>query len=384
MRPMKVAIIHDWLTGMRGGEKCLEVFCELFPQAHIYTLLYVPGSVSPAIERIPIHTTFIQRLCRPITYRYLLPLYPTAIEQIDLRGYDLILSSSHCVAKGIVPPPDALHLCYCHTPMRYVWDQYAVYFPAERMRWPKRWIVPLVANYLRTWDVAASHRVDHFVANSTHVAGRIRKYYGRNADVIHPPVDCDRFHMREDKDNFYLMVTALAPYKRVDLAVEAFNRLGSPLVIIGSGQEEGVLRRRAAGNIRFLGWQPDDVVAEHYARCRAFIFPGEEDFGITPVEAQAAGRPVVAFGRGGVVETVIPLNDLESKTPTGVFFQEPTAEALAEAVRTFEAREDAFDSQAIRQNALRFDRSRFKQQISQMVQSRWNQWREGKDDAQKI
>lgn len=382
---MKVAIIHDWLTSMRGGEKCLEVFCELFPQAHIYTLIHIPGSVSPLIERMPIHTTFIQRLSRAIRqYRYLLPLFPTAVEQINMRGYDLILSSSHCVAKGVIPPPDALHICYCHTPMRYVWDQYAVYFPTERMRWPMRWIVPLVANYLRTWDVASSHRVDHFVANSSHVAARILKYYGRSADVIYPPVECDRFYIRKDPEPFYLMVTALVPYKRVDLAVEAFNRLGSPLVIIGSGREEGIIHRRAAANIRFLGWQPDNVVAEHYARCRAFIFPGEEDFGITPVEAQAAGRPVVAFGRGGVLETVIPLHDAGNKPPTGVFFREPTAEALAEAVRTFENQESAFDPQAIRQNALRFDRSRFKQRISQTIQSWWNQWQEGKSDAKKI
>jgi glycosyltransferase involved in cell wall biosynthesis len=324
-------------------------------------------------------------LYRRITkYRYLLPLFPTAVEQIDLRGYELILSSSHCVAKGAIPPPDALHICYCHTPMRYVWDQYPVYFPTERMTKPMRWIVPLVANYLRTWDVASSSRVDYFVANSNHVAGRIRKYYGRKADVIYPPVECNRFHPQKEKESFYLMVTALAPYKRVDIAIEAFNRLGSPLVIIGSGQDEGILHRRAASNIRFLGWQPDDVVAAHYARCRAFIFPGEEDFGITPVEAQAAGRPVVAFGRGGAKETVIPLDNPGNKAPTGVFFIDPTAEALIEAVRTFETCESAFDPQAIRQNALLFDRSRFKQQVSHVIQLRWNQWREGQDDAQKV
>ncbi len=379
---MNVAIIHDWLTGMRGGEKCLEVFCELFPQARIYTLLYIARSVSSVIERMPIYTTFIQRLPWAFKrYRYLLPLFPTAVEQINLQGYDLILSSSHCVAKGIISPPDALHICYCHTPMRYVWDQYPVYFPTERMRWPMRWIVPLMANYLRTWDVASSHRVDHFVANSAHVAGRIRKYYGRKADVIYPPVECGRFQPKEEKEPFYLMVTALAPYKRVDLAVDAFNRMGSPLVIIGSGQEEGILRRRAASNIQFLGWQPDEVVATHYARCRAFIFPGEEDFGITPVEAQAAGSPVVAFGRGGAMETVIPLDNPGHKPPTGVFFREPTPKALIEAIRIYESREGDFDAQAIRQNALRFDQSRFKQQISQMIQSRWKQWQEGKGDA---
>ncbi|MBW2148599.1 MAG: glycosyltransferase [Deltaproteobacteria bacterium] len=371
---------------MRGGEKCLEVFCELFQQAHVYTLFHIAGSVSSVIEQMPIHTTFIQRLSRGVErYRYLLPLFPTAAEQINLNGYDLILSSSHCVAKGIIPPPDALHICYCHTPMRYVWDQYSIYFPTERMGRPMRWIVPLVANYLRVWDVASSHRVDHFVANSAHVAGRIRKYYGREADVIYPPVDCDRFHLDDEKkESFYFMVTALAPYKRVDLAIEAFNRMGAPLVIIGSGQEEGILRRRAAGNITFLGWQPDNVVAEHYAKCRAFIFPGEEDFGITPVEAQAAGCPVVAFGRGGAMETVIPLDNPGQEPPTGVFFREPTADALIEAVRTFEAREDAFNARAIRQNALRFDRSRFKQQINQMIQSWWKQWQEGKGDAQKV
>jgi len=297
---MKVAIIHDWLTGMRGGEKCLEVFCELFPEASIYTLIHVPGTTSSIIENRTVHTSFIQRLPFAASkYRTYLPLFPTAVERFDLSGYDLVLSSSHCVAKGVIAPPGAVHVCYCYTPVRYAWDMYHQYFPAKRMGRLKGLLIPFFMHYIRLWDVSSSGRVDRFVAISRHVARRIELYYRRESHVIYPPVDVDAFSPATEREDYYLMVSALVPYKRVDLAVEAFNRSGRPLVVIGSGPEEERLRALASDNITFLGWQPSEVLAEHYARCRAFLFPGEEDFGITPLEAQASGRPVVAYGAGG-------------------------------------------------------------------------------------
>lgn len=267
---MKMAIIHDWLTGMRGGERCLEVFCEIFPQAHLYTLVYTPGSVSSLIEQMPIKTSFIQNL--PFSkrgYRKYLPLFPMAIERFNLKGYDLILSCSHCVAKGIIPPPDALHISYVLTPMRYAWDMYGEYFGESKNR-----MIPFFLHYLRMWDVTSSQRVDHFICISKHVENRIKKYYRRKAEVIRPPVDTKRFRLQDKKENYFLTVSSFAPYKRVDLAVEAFNRLGYPLKIIGSGQDEKRLRSKAKSNVEFLGWLPDEAVADWYSRCRARSFPG--------------------------------------------------------------------------------------------------------------
>ena len=292
---MKVAIIHDWLTGMRGGERCLEIFCELFPEADLYTLLHIPGSVSPIIERMAIKTSFIQNL--PFSkkgYRKYLPLFPMAIESFNLKGYDLILSCSHCVAKGIIPSPDTLHVSYVLTPMRYAWDMYGEYFGENRNR-----MIPFFIHYLRMWDVTSSQRVDHFLCISKHVENRIKKFYRREAEVIHPPVEIKRFRLQRRKEDFFLIVSSFAPYKRIDLAIEAFNRLGYPLKIIGSGPEEKRLRAMARSNIEFLGWLPDEGVAECYSKCRALIFPGEEDFGIVPLEAMACGKPVIAYGRGG-------------------------------------------------------------------------------------
>jgi glycosyltransferase involved in cell wall biosynthesis len=251
---MKVAIVHDWLTGMRGGEKCLEVFCELFPEATIYTLLHLPGSVSPAIEDHKIETSFLQRL--PFVsrrYRYYLPLFPRAAKLFQLQGYDLVLSSSHCVAKNVCVPPGACHISYVYTPMRYVWDQFDAYFGPGRASWAVRSAMRLIRPWLQTQDVAANDSVHHFVAISHHVARRIRRFYGRDAEVVHPPVDVDEFGPSAQDDGYFLMVTALAPYKRVDLAIEAFNQLGRPLKVIGSGQDEARLRRLAGPTVELLG-----------------------------------------------------------------------------------------------------------------------------------
>jgi glycosyltransferase involved in cell wall biosynthesis len=363
---VRVALVHDWLTGMRGGERCLEVFCELFPDADLFTLLHVPGSVSPVIERHRIVTTFVQRLpAAARRYRYYLPLFPAAVRHFDLRAYDLVLSTSHCVAKGARARPGAPHVCYCLTPMRYVWDLYDDYVGPDASL-PVRVAMPALAALLRRWDRRASDRVDRFVAISAHVADRIRRWYGRVADVIHPPVDVARFRVTDGPGEFYLVVSALVPYKRVDVAVRAATALGERLLVVGSGPEEGRLRRMAGPRVEFLGWRSDAEVADLLARCRALLFPGEEDFGIVPLEAMAAGRPVIALGRGGVRETVVPL-DATAESPTGVFFEEPTPAALAAAVRRFESAAHRFEPKALRARAERFDRPLFAERISRYL-----------------
>ncbi len=359
---MKVALVHDWLTGMRGGERVLEIFCELFPEAPIYTLLHIPGSTSPIIETRTIHTSFIGKL--PFSkqrYRTYLPLFPIAIEHFNLKGYDLVISLSHCVAKGILPPPDAFHLSYLFTPMRYAWDMFEDYFGKRGNR-----LISGVMHYLRMWDITSSHRVDHFLCISRHVAKRIDKYYRREAEVIHPPIDTKWFKMAYRRDDFFLIVSNLSPYKRIDIAIEAFNRLNYPLIIIGSGPEAKKLQTKARANIRFLGWQKDDVVVDHYSRCRALIFPGEEDFGIVPLEAMASGRPVIAYGRGGVLETVCSYDQqgtTEKRGPTGLFFGEPNPDSLTGAVNLFLKIEKEFDPAEIRKHALQWDREIFKEKI---------------------
>ncbi len=366
---MRVALVHDWLTGMRGGERCLEVFCELFPDGDLFTLLHVPGSVSPTIESRRITTSLIQRLPRAeARYRYLLPLFPRAIARFDLRGYDLVLSLSHCVAKGVRVSRGALHLCYCFTPMRYVWDRYDDYFGAQA-GWAVRLLMPPVAAALRRWDRATAARVHHFVAISRFVAERIERCYGRHAEVIYPPVDVRRFRLAEEPGEFYLVVSALAPYKRVDLAVEAAKRLGVRLVVVGSGPEQARLRALAGPTVELLGWRSDDEVAELYARCRALLFPSVEDFGIAPLEAMASGKPVIALGQGGARETVVPLNE-GSEAPTGIFFPEQTVDSLIEAVRRFEATAHRFDPKALRARAEAFDRPLFKERVEAWVARR--------------
>ena len=364
---MRVALVHDWLTGMRGGERCLEVFCELFPEADLYTLLHVPGSVSPAIEGRRIITSFIQRLPDAARrYRSYLPLFPAAIRRFDLSGYDLILSSSHAVAKGVRVPPGALHVCYCFTPMRYVWDLYDDYF-GERAGRLTRTLMPAVAAALRRWDRRTAAGVHHFVAISRFIADRIRRCYRREADVIYPPVDVARFRLEEKAGDCYLVVSALAPYKRVDLAVAAASRLGRRLMVVGTGPEAERLQALAGPTVRFLGWRDDAQVAELYAGCRALLFPTVEDFGITPLEAMAAGRPVIALGQGGALETVVPPGGPEP--PTGLFFARQTVDDLADAIRRFEAGATAFDPKALRRHAEHFDRPIFKARVEGYVRA---------------
>ncbi|MBI2215802.1 MAG: glycosyltransferase [Candidatus Rokubacteria bacterium] len=359
---------------MRGGERCLEVVCELFPGAPLYTLLHVPGSVSAIIERRRVVTSFVQRLPGAADgYRRYLPLFPAAARSFDLDGYDLIVSLSHCVAKGVRTPPGALHVSYCFTPMRYVWDLYEDYRAAAAPL--TRLAMPAVAAALRRWD-RRTEGVHHFVAISRHIADRIRRVYGREAEVIHPPVDVARFRPVARAGDFYLVVGALVPYKRVDLAIAAANRLGRRLLVVGTGPEEGRLRALAGPTVEWLGWRPDEEVAELYGRCRAVLFTAVEDYGIVPLEAAAAGRPTIALGRGGVLDTMVPFDGEESgEPPTALFYAEQTVDALADAIRRFERVEDRFDPVALRARAARFDRHRFKAAVQEYLAQRWAAWR---------
>jgi glycosyltransferase involved in cell wall biosynthesis len=356
---VKVAIIHYWLVGMRGGEKVLDAFCELYPQADIFTHVVVPDAISPRLRSHKIRTSFIARLPRASKwYKHYLPLMPIALEQLDLREYDLIISSESGPAKGIVPRPDTLHVCYCHSPMRYVWNMYHEYLSSAGLL--ARTGMPLLTHYLRTWDESSAARVDRFVANSHNVAARIWKYYRREAAVVYPPVDVDAFAPISgvvDTD-YFLMVGELVSYKRPDLAVQAFNATGRKLVVIGGGPMLAQLRRDAKSNVSVLGPQPFEVLRHHYARCRALIFPGEEDFGIVPVEAMASGCPVVAYGRGGAVETVMD-------GITGILFDRQVVDELVAAVERVDRTE--FDRKVLVQHARAFGASRFKQEIGWLI-----------------
>jgi glycosyltransferase involved in cell wall biosynthesis len=358
----RVALVHDWLTGMRGGEKVLEVLCELFPNATLFTLLHNRGAMSPTVERMKIQTSFIDRLpFKAQHYRNYLPLMPIAIESMDLSGFDLILSTSHAVAKGAIPRNGATHICYCFTPMRYVWDQYDEYFGKGKAGLATRLAMKLVAPYLRTWDVNSCSRVHHFIADSHHVAERIRRYYARSADVLHAPVNVQQFRVSNANDGYYLIVSALVPYKKVDLAIQTFNQLGEKLVIVGTGPEEAKLRSLSNQNIEFAGWASDGQLPTYYAQCRALIFPGEEDFGIVPLEAMASGKPVIAFAKGGALETVV---DGE----TGIFFSEQTPEALLAAIR--KSQSVSFSPEVIRMHAEKFDRKAFKEKLKKSIEGK--------------
>lgn len=360
---------------MRGGERCLEAICELFPDAHLFTLIHRGGKASATIERMPITTSFLQKI--PFAksgYRRLLPLMPAAIESFDLSGYDLILSSSHCVAKGVMVPANSTHICYCYTPMRYAWDCYFDYFGRGRPRFAALYLT----HYLRLWDTTSSARVDYFAAISKHIARRIMKYYRRPADVIYPPVDCSYFQPGADSGDFFLMVTAFSPYKRVDLAIDAFNELGHRLIIVGASFGISKFRRMARANIEFKGFVPDSALKEYYKRCRAFIFPHEEDFGIAPLEAMASGRPVIAYAGGGALETIVPINPDNAGPakgevdPTGVYFYKAEGQSLIEAVRFFEKVESEFDSSKIRARALAFDKNNFKANFKSYILSKYS------------
>ena len=380
---MRVALVHDWLTGRRGGELVLAQLVRLFPDSEIFTLLHVPGSVGPDVESRPVHTSPLQRLPGiGERYRTLLPLMPAALRFLDLRGFDLVISSSHCVAKGARVPRGIPHLAYVHSPMRYMWDQFDAYFGPGRASLPVRLAAAASRPALQAWDRRTAADPDAMVANSQHVARRIARFWGREADVIHPPVDPARFGMSpatgrppapggrlrsgagaphvQAQAGYFLWLGALAPYKRVDLAVEAFRRTGQVLWIAGDGQDARLLREGLPPNIRWLGKVPDTDVPELYRGARALVFPGEEDFGIAPLEALASGRPVIALARGGALETLTP--------ETGLFFDQPTPEALVEALARFEVLEHSFEPALARARAELFSEERFRAAVRRKVE----------------
>ena len=348
----RVAVIHDWLTGMRGGENVLEAILDLFPDAELFTLFHFPGTVSSSIESHTIHTSRLQALASRVSdYRTLLPFFPRAVRQWDLSKFDLIISSSHAVAKG-VDSRSQPHLCYCHTPMRYIWDRFDDYFP----RGVKRLLARPLAARLRRWDVANSKYVTRFVANSNFVCERIREYYGRDAAVVHPFVD-EAFlavPLRESRDDFHVVLSALVPYKRVELAIEAAEASGRRLVVIGGGPLLPKLRRRSGPNVQFLGPVSREVIIDHLGRAQSLILPGVEDFGITPLEAMALGTPVVALGTGGVRDSVVP-------GTTGILFETASVDSLRGALS--EAERHGWDRAAIRAHAATFSRERFQREM---------------------
>lgn len=363
---MKIAIAHDYLNQMGGAEKVVEVFHDMYPSAPIYTSVYIPENVSSKFREADIKTSFMQKLpfVRKFSRHYL-ATYPYAFELFDFSDYDVVISSSSAFAKGVITGTDTCHICYCHTPMRFAW-QYFTYIERERLSAPVRMILPYVVHRVRRWDEITSNRVDHYVANSHEVERRIRKFYRRNSAVIYPPVETGRFQVTGQDDGFFLIISRLLAYKRVDIAIQAANKLKIPLKIVGNGRDEKRLKKLAGPTVEFMGRLPDHEVVDCMQRCRALIFPGLEDFGIVPVEAMACGKPVIAYGRGGALDTVID-------EVTGVFFNEQTPDSLAEAIVSF--RPDDYDPHHVRQHAEAFDVSVFRHQMRAFIEEKYDQHR---------
>jgi glycosyltransferase involved in cell wall biosynthesis len=384
---MKVAIIHEWLVTAAGSERVLEQIISLFPHADIYSLVdFLPARERSIILDKKVTTSFIQSL--PFArkyYRNYRPLVPLAVEGFNLSQYDLILSSSHAVAKGVKKDPGQLHICYCHTPMRYAWDLRDQYLKESGLdHGLKGLLAKMTLEYLRRWDARTADRVDYFIANSRYIGDRIKRSYNRDASVIYPPVDVNTFVCSEVKDDYYFTASRMVPYKKVDLIVEAFSTMpDKKLVVVGDGPDFGKVKTKAAKNIEFLGYQPSDVLKGYMQRAKAFVFAAEEDFGIVPVEAQACGTPVIAFGRGGVLETIQSLGEenRSEKPPTGIFFKEQTPQALCDAVLLFEKNIEKFNGQKIRENAIRFSRERFRMEFMEFVNAKVVEWRERSSSA---
>ena len=361
---MKIAIVHDWLTNMGGAEKVVEIFHEIYPDAPVYTLIYNRDNVSSLFRDMQIRTSYLQYL--PLAkkkHQWYLQFMPLAIEQFDFSEYDLVLSSSSACAKGVLTGVNTCHICYCHTPMRYAWDFYHRYIRSKNSLIKS--YIAYQLNKIRIWDKMSADRVDYFIANSHYVANRIRKHYRRKARVIYPPVDTNFFIPQEQGvGDYFLCAGRLVGYKRIDIAVEAFNRIGLPLLVAGEGPEYKLLKKIAGNTIKFVGRVNNEQLMELYQGCRAFVFPGEEDFGIMPLESQACGRPVIAFGKGGAMETVIG-------DETGVFFYQQTLDALVEAIKYFISIEERYSTKIIRDHAERFNIDRFKSQVSSFVEENY-------------
>jgi glycosyltransferase involved in cell wall biosynthesis len=366
---MNIALIHEWLVTLAGAESVLQSIYKLYP-GQIHALFHDPEGLSDSMwANVPVVTSMLQRLPGGKKHhRLYLPLYPMAIEQFDLRGYNVVISSSYAVAKGVLTSSDQLHICYCHSPMRYVWDLTFQYLESAKINHGlKSFLVRAIFHYIRTWDAISAIRVNEFVANSRYIAHRIEKCYNRKATVIYPPVDVESFKLSDKRDKYFITISRLVPYKRLDIAIDAFNRLGHQLLIIGDGPSGKDLKRIAKSNITFLGNLPPDELRGYLSKARAFVFCAEEDFGIVNVESQASGIPVIAYGRGGALETVI-------KNETGLFFYKQTTESLMEAVNLFISKEDSFDPVIIRKNAERFPRSRFEKEFKDFVDSAWEKF----------
>jgi glycosyltransferase involved in cell wall biosynthesis len=376
---MRIAVVHEWFTTLAGSERVVEQILQLYPRADVFAVVADPDVVAatPWLRDRRLRTTFIQRL--PFArrrFRAYLPLMPLAVEQLDLSGYDLVISSAHAVSKGVLTGPDQLHISYVHSPIRYAWDLQHQYLRESNLeRGPKSWLARWMLHRIRLWDHRTAAGVDHFVANSRFIARRVRKVYGRDADVIHPPVDVEAFELCEAKQDFYLAASRLAPYKRMELIVQAFARMPDKrLVVIGDGPDAAKLRAAAAPNVTLLGWQPLTELRRHMQQARAFVFAAEEDFGIAPVEAQACGTPVIAFGKGGALETVVESGD--PAVATGLFFAEQTPEAIIEAVQRFERLPRPISPQACRRQAERFSAAQFRTRFSAYVDARVAEFRE--------
>ena len=361
---LKVAIVHEWFVDYSGSERVVEQMLQLFPQADLYAQVeFLPNDLRDFIRNKKVTTSFIQKLPFARTkYRTYLPLMPLAVEQFDMSDYDLILSSSHAVAKGVITGPDQIHICYCHSPMRYAWDLTHQYLRESGLnRGLRGWIAKLMLHYIRQWDSRSANSVDEFIANSNFIARRIWKTYRRKAVVINPPVDTNDFKLCAEKDNYYLTVSRFVPYKKIDLIVNAFTKMPSrKLIVIGEGPDFNKINVRAGSNITFLGYQPGGILKDYMQRARAFVFAAEEDFGIVPVEAQACGTPVIAYGKGGSLETIL-------NNETGVFFYEQKVDSIVEAVNRFE-KMGRFNHKYIRENSLRFSVERFRSQFKEYVE----------------
>lgn len=370
---VRVAIVHYWLLGYGGGERVVSALLDLFPDADLFALV---ANAETCAHFAPnrVTTSFLQHVPGSHRYhRHMLPLCPVALEQFDLRGYDLVISSESGPAKGVITSSDSLHVSYCHSPMRYVWDMYHQYTSGEDMKGLTRFIFKAVAHYMRMWDLASAFRVDHFIANSNNTAARIRKHYRRDAFVIHPPVNVTPGYIADNIGDYYLAVSRLVDYKRLDLTVEACTRLQRPLRVVGIGSQYRRLKELAGPTVEFLGELTDAEKNEQYAHCRALLFPGEEDFGMVPVEAHSFGRPVIAYGRGGVLETVVGFYPGEATSPekhTGVFFREQSVESLTEAILSFEAVEGRFSPALMRANSERFDAACFRRAVAAFISNR--------------
>lgn len=360
---MKIALVHEYLVKLGGAEKVLNVLQEMFPEAPIFTLLYNEKVCGSLFKREKIRVSGLQKLPDWILKkrRYLFPLMPYFMEKFDFRGYDLVISCNSAYAHGIITPVETFHICYCNSPMRYAWDWYHEYLKEQKVGGFKRAAIAYLMKKIRTWDKIASDRPDFYIANSKNVARRIKKYYRLDSKVIYPPVDVSRFQIQKKHADFFLVVATLSPYKRVDLAVELCNKLGKRLVIIGDGSERPYLEQIAGPTIDFLGFQDDRVVTEYLSNCRAVIFPGEEDFGLVPVEALACGKPVLAFGKGGVTETV-------RAGKTGEFFYEPTVDSLEDGLARLLNNEKNYDRELMRKTAAKFSKERFIREMKKVIE----------------